>query len=251
MEGQKVPAAGAAAPASAVPSAEKTAPQATAGASASGAPPANAAAAVADAPQQNPARPAGSFHEPHILCITEKGETLPVGKEEDQKFLASLRRFIYVRTQLELGVGMYRIPRMGKEDVNLPQLYRSVLVAGGYQKAITKKGSWKVVAYHMKVPSTVTNAAYMLRVHYEKFLLDYEYTFWDNPDRDLDLAPASLGVTKSAVLQKVLPANRQPPPLPTYQRSSASAGPPYVSAKSHPRYALPSPPPPTHACSRH
>ena len=140
MEGQKVPAAGAAAPASAAPSAEKTATQATAGASASGAPPANAAAAVADAPQQNPARPAGSFHEPHILCITEKGETLPVGKEEDQKFLASLRRFIYVRTQLELGVGMYRIPRMGKEDVNLPQLYRSVLVAGGYQKAITKKG---------------------------------------------------------------------------------------------------------------
>jgi len=83
-----------------------------------GAPPANAAAALADALQQNPARRA--FPEPHILCVTEKGETLPLGQEEDQKFLASLRRFIYVRTQLELGVGMYRIPRMGKEDVNLP-----------------------------------------------------------------------------------------------------------------------------------
>ena len=68
-----------------------------------------------------------------------------------------------------------QIPRLGKEEISLPQLYRSVLTCGGYQNTISKKGSWKIVAHHMRVPHTVTNAAYMLRIHYEKFLLDYEY----------------------------------------------------------------------------
>ena len=123
-----------------------------------------------------------------VICITETGKPLPAGEEASLKFLTSLRRFILLKTDgMELGIGAYRIPRMGNEEVNLPQLYRSVVMCGGYHKTIQKKGSWKVVAFHMRVPSTVTNAAYMLRVHYEKFLLEYEYTFWDNPDIEMDL----------------------------------------------------------------
>ena len=114
----------------------------------------------------------------NVLCVTEKGDILPVGKDQDAMFIQSLRRFILVRHGQQLGHGQYKIPRLGKEDVNLALLYRSVLNCGGYQNCVTRKGSWRNVAIHMKVPSTVTNSAYMLRTHYEKYLLDYECTFW-------------------------------------------------------------------------
>ena len=141
-----------------------------------------------------------------VICITETGKPLPAGEEASLKFLTSLRRFILLKTDgMELGIGAYRIPRMGKEEVNLPQLYRSVVMCGGYHKTIQKKGSWKVVAFHMRVPSTVTNAAYMLRVHYEKFLLEYEYTFWDNPDIEMDLL-RNTRFTREQVLLSPVPS---------------------------------------------
>ena len=141
-----------------------------------------------------------------VICITETGKPLPAGEEASLKFLTSLRRFILLKTDgMELGIGAYRIPRMGKEEVNLPQLYRSVVMCGGYHKTI-QKGSWSaVVAFHMGVPSTVTNAAYMLRVHYEKFLLEYEYTFWDNPDIEMGLLRNTRFTREQVLLSPVPP----------------------------------------------
>ena len=149
-----------------------------------------------------------------VICITETGKPLPAGEEASLKFLTSLRRFILLKTDgMDLGIGAYRIPRLGGEEVNLPQLYRSVVMCGGYHKTI-QKGSWSaVVAFHMGVPSTVTNAAYMLRVHYEKFLLEYEYTFWDNPDIEMDLLRNTRFTREQVLLSPVPsgPPNLNPP----------------------------------------
>ena len=147
-----------------------------------------------------------------VICITETGKPLPAGEEASLKFLTSLRRFILLKTDgMDLGIGAYRIPRLGGEEVNLPQLYRSVVMCGGYQKTIQKKGWGGVVASHMGVPSKVTDAAYRLRVNYEKFLLEYEYTFWDNPDTetppDIEMDPLrNTRFTREQVLLSPVPS---------------------------------------------
>ena len=80
---------------------------------------------------------------------------------------------------------------MGGQDINLAQLYRSVLRCGGYHRTILNKGSWKKVSAWMRVPKSVTNSAYMLRVNYEKFLYNYETTFWKKgliiPDEGIEI----------------------------------------------------------------
>ena len=147
-----------------------------------------------------------------VICITETGKPLPAGEEASLKFLTSLRRFILLKTDgMDLGIGAYRIPRLGGEEVNLPQLYRSVVMCGGYDKTIQKKGWGAVVASHMGVPSKVTDAAYRLRVNYEKFLLEYEYTFWDNPDTetppDIEMDPLrNTRFTREQVLLSPVPS---------------------------------------------
>ncbi|QDZ18442.1 ARID domain-containing protein [Chloropicon primus] len=169
----------------------------------------------------------------NVICITETGKALPPGNAEDVRFLTSLRRFILIKSSgMEIGSGSYRIPRMGKEEVNLPQLYRSVIMCGGYHKTIHKKGSWKFVAYHMRVPTTVTNAAYMLRIHYEKFLLDYEYTFWDNPDKELNMLRNVL-FTREEVLMQAVPGPPVLNPPKTVNRPSISSHTPSAPVMSH------------------
>ena len=61
------------------------------------------------------------------------------------------------------------------------------------------------MASHMGVPSKVTDAAYRLRVNYEKFLLEYEYTFWDNPDIEMDLL-RNTRFTREQVLLSPVPS---------------------------------------------
>ena len=49
-----------------------------------------------------------------VICITETGKPLPAGEEASLKFLTSLRRFILLKTDgMDLGIGAYRIPRLG------------------------------------------------------------------------------------------------------------------------------------------
>jgi hypothetical protein len=105
--------------------------------------------------------------------------------------MRSLTRFLYVKFQGVLAKGGFKIPRLGGQDINLAQLYRSVLRCGGYHRTILNKGSWKRVSAWMCVPKSVTNSAYMLRVNYEKFLYSYETTFWKKgliiPDEGIEI----------------------------------------------------------------
>jgi len=111
-----------------------------------------------------------------VLCSSEVGE-IPKANESSN-FMQSLIRFFKTRYDVELGGPGWKFPRLGGGDLNIPMLYSCVLNNGGFEKVTEIRGSWKNIAELLNVPTTITNAAYMLRNHYEKFLLDYEQKYW-------------------------------------------------------------------------
>ena len=92
--------------------------------------------------------------------------------EEGRTFLCELTEFLQSR-----GQSLFRIPTLGHKELDLEQLYNEVTARGGVQAVIDNK-QWHNVVRALKLPSTCTNAAYALRVHYMKFLKDYENEYF-------------------------------------------------------------------------
>ncbi|CAL6084352.1 ARID1_AT-rich interaction domain protein [Hexamita inflata] len=83
-------------------------------------------------------------------------------RKQFESHVYELRRTIFCRQD--------KIQRVGGKDLDLFLLYQLVQTSGGYLRI----SSWKALAAHLNLPSSVTNAGYLIRSKYESFILPFE-----------------------------------------------------------------------------
>jgi len=101
-------------------------------------------------------------------------QQLENGGKCNSQFLSSLGEFLTQRGK------SLKIPTLGHKELDLEQLYNEVTMRGGVQAVIDNKW-WHNIVRALKLPSTCTNAAYALRVHYLKLLKEYEEVHFKKP----------------------------------------------------------------------
>ncbi|CAH2089668.1 unnamed protein product [Euphydryas editha] len=92
--------------------------------------------------------------------------------------LLQFRRIILyfnISTAINLltGTPINRLPIMAKSVLDLYELYNLVIARGGLVEVINKK-LWQEIIKGLRLPSSITSAAFTLRTQYMKYLYDYE-----------------------------------------------------------------------------
>ncbi|XP_043225272.1 AT-rich interactive domain-containing protein 3C-like [Amphibalanus amphitrite] len=85
-----------------------------------------------------------------------------------KEFLDELFRFMQNR-----GTPINRLPIMAKQVLDLYELYNLVVARGGLVEVINKK-LWQEIIKGLKLPSSITSAAFTLRTQYMKYLYPQE-----------------------------------------------------------------------------
>ncbi|XP_019698232.1 protein dead ringer isoform X5 [Harpegnathos saltator] len=85
-----------------------------------------------------------------------------------KEFLDDLFSFMQSR-----GQPINRLPIMAKSVLDLYELYNLVIQRGGLVEVINKK-LWQEIIKGLRLPSSITSAAFTLRTQYRKYLYDYE-----------------------------------------------------------------------------
>ncbi|KAM3957179.1 uncharacterized protein ACR2FA_008817 [Aphomia sociella] len=85
-----------------------------------------------------------------------------------KEFLDELFLFMQKR-----GTPINRLPIMAKSVLDLYELYNLVIARGGLVEVINKK-LWQEIIKGLRLPSSITSAAFTLRTQYMKYLYDYE-----------------------------------------------------------------------------
>ncbi|XP_037078650.1 protein dead ringer homolog, partial [Pollicipes pollicipes] len=85
-----------------------------------------------------------------------------------KEFLDDLFRFMHNR-----GTPISRLPIMAKQVLDMYELYNLVVARGGLVEVINKK-LWQEIIKGLKLPSSITSAAFTLRTQYMKYLYPQE-----------------------------------------------------------------------------
>ncbi|TPX66839.1 hypothetical protein SpCBS45565_g04167 [Spizellomyces sp. 'palustris'] len=113
----------------------------------------------------NPGTPFRSLGRPRAKAEYEDAiERTP----EYEQFMKQLEDFN--RAQ---GVSLQREPVLGGKRLDLYRIYRWVVEAGGYEQVTAARG-WKKVTDPFNLPATCTNAAYVVKNLYQKYLYNWE-----------------------------------------------------------------------------
>ncbi|XP_011637625.1 protein dead ringer-like [Pogonomyrmex barbatus] len=87
---------------------------------------------------------------------------------ERRVFLDELFSFMQSR-----GTPISRLPIMAKSVLDLYELYKLVVLRGGLVEVINKK-LWQEIIKGLRLPASITSAAFTLRTQYMKYLYPYE-----------------------------------------------------------------------------
>ncbi|XP_072757071.1 uncharacterized protein Retn isoform X2 [Anoplolepis gracilipes] len=87
---------------------------------------------------------------------------------ERKEFLDNLFTFMQQK-----GSPINRLPIMAKSVLDLYELYKLVVMRGGLVEVINKK-LWQEIIKGLKLPASITSAAFTLRTQYMKYLYPYE-----------------------------------------------------------------------------
>ncbi|XP_012532312.1 protein dead ringer isoform X2 [Monomorium pharaonis] len=87
---------------------------------------------------------------------------------ERKVFLDDLFSFMQAR-----GTPISRLPIMAKSVLDLYELYKLVVMRGGLVEVINKK-LWQEIIKGLRLPASITSAAFTLRTQYMKYLYPYE-----------------------------------------------------------------------------
>ncbi|XP_011864729.1 PREDICTED: uncharacterized protein LOC105560320 isoform X3 [Vollenhovia emeryi] len=119
-------------------------------------------ARAASANNQHPSGANWSFEE-QFRQLYELDESV-----ERKAFLDELFSFMQSR-----GTPISRLPIMAKSVLDLYELYKLVVHRGGLVEVINKK-LWQEIIKGLKLPASITSAAFTLRTQYMKYLYPYE-----------------------------------------------------------------------------
>ncbi|XP_040399272.1 AT-rich interactive domain-containing protein 3A-like [Cygnus olor] len=107
-----------------------------------------------------------------FVMVTEElcwNQLYELDKDPKRKeFLDDLFSFMQKR-----GTPVNRIPIMAKQVLDLYTLYRLVTDKGGLVEVINKK-IWREITKGLNLPTSITSAAFTLRMQYMKYLYPYE-----------------------------------------------------------------------------
>ncbi|XP_043845297.1 LOW QUALITY PROTEIN: AT-rich interactive domain-containing protein 3B [Dromiciops gliroides] len=124
---------------------------------------------------------------------------------ERKEFLDDL--FIFMQKR---GTPINRIPIMAKQILDLYMLYKLVTEKGGLVEIINKK-IWREITKGLKLPTSITSAAFTLRTQYMKYLYAYECE--------------KKALSSPAELQAAIDGNRREGRRPSYSSSLFSYSP--------------------------
>lgn len=99
-------------------------------------------------------------------------------EDEKERFVKNLFGFLQLR-----GVANLKIPQIGGKELDLYELYQSVIRKGGAQKVSNCK-MWKDIVAEFDLPPSCTSASFTLKNHYQKYLLAYEQKFFFGKSED-------------------------------------------------------------------
>ena len=68
------------------------------------------------------------------------------------------------------GTPINRLPVMAKHVLDLYELFNKVVEKGGLVEVINKK-QWQEIIREMRLPSSITSAAFTLRTQYTRYLV--------------------------------------------------------------------------------
>ena len=99
-------------------------------------------------------------------------------EEEKERFKKNLFSFLQSR-----GATNLKVPQIGGKELDLYELYQSVIRKGGAQKVSNSK-LWKEIVNEFDLPPSCTSASFTLKNHYQKYLLAYEQKFFFGKNED-------------------------------------------------------------------
>lgn len=88
--------------------------------------------------------------------------------EKSKQFREELTRY-----NSQFGKDSYKNPQMGGKELDLYKLFREVVGRGGYNTVLENK-LWKDIVNALDISSSCTSASFLLRNHYNRYLLSYE-----------------------------------------------------------------------------
>lgn len=88
--------------------------------------------------------------------------------EKSKQFREELTRY-----NSQFGRDSYKNPQMGGKELDLYKLFREVVGRGGYNTVLENK-LWKDIVNALDISSSCTSASFLLRNHYNRYLLSYE-----------------------------------------------------------------------------
>ena len=98
--------------------------------------------------------------------------------DEKERFKKNLFTFLQSR-----GATNLKVPQIGGKELDLYELYQSVIRKGGAQKVSNSK-MWKEIVNEFDLPPSCTSASFTLKNHYQKYLLAYEQKFFFGKKED-------------------------------------------------------------------
>ncbi|XP_056604062.1 AT-rich interactive domain-containing protein 2 isoform X1 [Triplophysa dalaica] len=96
------------------------------------------------------------------------GKNLPEQRRKGQAFLDELRQFHHSR-----GSPFKKVPVVGGKELDLSALYMRVVSLGGFAK-VSDKNQWAELGEDFHFPRSCSNAAFVLKQYYLRYLEKYE-----------------------------------------------------------------------------
>ena len=162
----------------------------------------------------------GNVNDEHVSSMDRTGRA---------QFTVFLSRFMRSR-----GTPIRKVPTLGGKHLDLYRLYVGVISRGGLKVVIERK-LWKGISTALELPTTCTDFAFRLRLHYVNFLYGFERAYFHNLPCDekaekAEIKALAVQVTRSR--RGTSRRSRSSSKSPERQESSTTAD---VNAATQPR----------------
>jgi len=92
-------------------------------------------------------------------------------ERERKVFMQDLNKFMS-----DSGKPLSKIPIMGYKELDLYQLFKEVMLFGGFNEVVKNVGTWSKIWKRLaNFDPSITDSSFRLKKNYERYLLEYEY----------------------------------------------------------------------------
>lgn len=108
---------------------------------------------------------------PTLPSMTEDVVSNSNEERERKLFIQDLNKFMS-----DSGKPLSKIPIMGYKELDLYQLFKEVMLFGGFNEVVKNVGTWSKIWKRLaNFDPSITDSSFRLKKNYERYLLEYEY----------------------------------------------------------------------------